>query len=174
MIAFLFDRSRQSLQAALDIKLAAVEAAESRYRRAFERAALGFATANDKGELLRLNKRLSALLGYLEDDLVGRRIDELVHQDDRAMLKNSLAALTSEAPWFGAEIRLVRRDGSTLWAWLTLSLSASDTVPSDSLFVVVDDITERRAAREALIAQNEWLDLALSAGRLGTWRIDYG
>ncbi|WP_292145189.1 PAS domain S-box protein [Mesorhizobium sp.] len=174
MIAFLFDRSRQSLQAALDIKLAAVEAAESRYRRAFERAALGFATANDKGELLRLNKRLSALLGYLEDDLVGRRIDELVHQDDSAMLKNSLAALTSEAPWFGAEIRLVRRDGSTLWAWLTLSLSASDTVPSDSLFVVVDDITERRAAREALIAQNEWLDLALSAGRLGTWRIDYG
>ncbi|CDX43496.1 Signal transduction histidine kinase [Mesorhizobium sp. SOD10] len=173
MIAFLFDRSRQSLQAALDVKLAAVEAAESRYRRAFERAALGFATANDRGELLGLNKRLSALLGYPEDELVGRPIDELVHQDDRALLKNSLAALTSEAPWFGSEMRLIRRDGSTLWAWLTLSLSASDTVPLDSLFVVVDDITERRAAREALIAQNEWLDLALSAGRLGTWRIDY-
>ncbi|MBZ9849987.1 PAS domain S-box protein [Mesorhizobium sp. CA14] len=174
MIAFLFDRSRQSLRAALDVKLAAVEAAESRYRRAFERAALGFATANDRGELLQLNKRLSALLGYLEDDLVGRPIDELVHQDDRAPLKNSLAALTSEAPWFGSEMRLIRRDGSILWAWLTLSLSASDTVPLDSLFVVVDDITERRAAREALIAQNEWLDLALSAGRLGTWRIEYG
>ncbi|MBZ9822425.1 sensor histidine kinase [Mesorhizobium sp. CA4] len=174
MIAFLFDRSRQSLRAALDVKLAAVEAAESRYRHAFERAALGFATANDRGELLRLNKRLSDLLGYIEDDLVGRRIDELVHQDDRALLESSLAALTAEAPWFGSEMRLTRSDGGTLWAWLTLSLSASDTVPSDSLFVVVDDITERRAAREALIAQNEWLDLALSAGRLGTWRIDYG
>ncbi|CDX13376.1 Signal transduction histidine kinase [Mesorhizobium plurifarium] len=174
MIAFLFDRSRQSLQAALDVKLAAVEAAESRYRRAFERAALGFATANGRGELLRLNKRLGALLGYLEDDLVGRPLDELVHEDDRMLLKNSLAALTSEAPWFGSEVRLIKKDGSALWAWLTLSLSASDTAPSDSLFVIVDDITERRADREALIAQNEWLDLALSAGRLGTWRIDYG
>ncbi|MDX8523682.1 PAS domain S-box protein [Mesorhizobium sp. MSK_1335] len=174
MIAFLFERSRQTLRVASDVKLAAVEAAESRYRRAFERAALGFATANDSGELLWLNKRLSALLGYLEDDLAGRRIGELVHQDDRALLKKSLAALTPETPWFGSEMRLVRRDGSTLWAWLTLSLSASDTMPSDSLFVVVDDITERRAAREALVAQNEWLDLALSAGRLGTWRIEYG
>ncbi|TGS10538.1 PAS domain S-box protein [Mesorhizobium sp. M2E.F.Ca.ET.209.01.1.1] len=174
VITFLFDRSRQSLRAALDVKLAAVEAAESRYRRAFERAALGFATANDGGELLWLNKRLSALLGYLEDDLVGRPLHELVHQDDRALLKNSLAALTFEAPWFGSEMRLIKRDGGTLWAWVTLSLSASDMAPSDSLFVVVDDITERRAAREALKAQNEWLDLALSAGRLGTWRIDYG
>ncbi|WP_245456464.1 hypothetical protein [Mesorhizobium sp. M2A.F.Ca.ET.043.05.1.1] len=52
MIAMLFDRSRQGLRAAMDVKLAAVEAAESRYRRAFERAALGFATASDRGVLL--------------------------------------------------------------------------------------------------------------------------
>ncbi|TPJ70644.1 PAS domain S-box protein [Mesorhizobium sp. B2-7-1] len=174
MIAFLFDQSRRSLQAALDVKLAPVEAAASRYRGAFERAELGFATVNDRGELLWLNKRLSVLLGYPEDELVGRPIDEVVHQDDRALLKNSLVALVPDAPWFSSETRLIRSDGGTVWAWLTLSLSASDTVPSDSLFVVVDDITERRAAREALVAQNEWLDLALSAGRLGTWRIDYG
>ncbi|SFN88277.1 PAS domain S-box-containing protein [Mesorhizobium sp. NFR06] len=174
MIAFLFDRSRKDLRAALDVKLAAVEAAETRYRRAFERAAMGFAAADDNGELLRLNKRLCTLLGYLEDDLVGRRMEELVHQDDRAQLIKSLAGLNAETPSFGSEIRLIRRDGSTLWVWLTLSLSAPEAAPLDSLFVVVDDITERRAAREALIAQNEWLDLALSAGRLGTWRIEYG
>lgn len=172
MITLLFDRSRQSLRAALDVKLSAVEAAEARFRQAFERAALGFATANDRGELLGVNKRLSVLLGYPEDDLVGRRIDELVHQDDRTLLENSLSALKSEAPWFGSEIRLIRQDGSTLWAWLTLS-PASDRVPLDSLFAVIDDITERKAAEEALTAQNEWLDLALSAGRLGTWRIEY-
>ncbi|CDX46491.1 Signal transduction histidine kinase [Mesorhizobium sp. ORS 3359] len=173
MIAMLFDRSRQSLQAAMDVKLAAVEATESRYRRAFERAALGFATASDGGELLGVNKRLGVLLGYGQNDLVGKRLDELVHQDDRALLENSLNALRSQAPWFGSEIRLTRSDGSTLWASVTLSLSASDAIPADSLFVVVDDITERRAAEEALRAQNEWLDLALSAGRLGTWRIEY-
>ncbi|TIV69932.1 MAG: PAS domain S-box protein, partial [Mesorhizobium sp.] len=135
--------------------------------------ALGFATASDRGVLLGVNKRLGVLLGYGQDDLVGKRLDELVHQDDRALLENSLNALRSQAPWFGSEIRLTRSDGSTLWASVTLSLSASDAIPADSLFVVVDDITERRAAEEALRAQNEWLDLALSAGRLGTWRIEY-
>lgn len=174
MIAFLFDRSRQSLRAALELKLAAVEATESRYRRAFERAAMGFATANGRGELLRLNSRFCALLGYSEDDLAGRQIDELVHQDDRDQFKKSLAGLRAETPSSGSEMRLVRKDNSVLWARLTLSLSTPETAPSDSLFVVVDDISERRAAREALMAQKEWLDLALSAGRLGTWRIEYG
>ncbi|WP_245441950.1 PAS domain S-box protein [Mesorhizobium hawassense] len=174
MIAFLFDRSRQSLRAALDLKLAAVEATESRYRRAFERAAMGFATADTNGELLRLNSRFCTLLGYSEDDLVGRRMDGLVHQDDRDRFRKSLAELRAEAPSLGAELRLVRKDNSIVWVRLTLSLSTPETAPSDSLFVVVDDISERRSAREALIAQKEWLDLALSAGRLGTWRIEYG
>ncbi|AZO21429.1 PAS domain S-box protein [Mesorhizobium sp. M1E.F.Ca.ET.045.02.1.1] len=174
MIAFLFDRSRQSLRASLDVKLAAVEAAESRYRRVFERAAMGFATANDKGEVLRSNRRLGALLGYPEDDLVGRQMDAFVHPDDRDLFKKSLAGLSAETPSSGSEMRLIRKDGSTFWARLTLSLSAPDTSPLDSLFMVVDDITEQRSAREALVAQREWLDLALSAGRLGMWRIEYG
>ncbi|RWB67630.1 MAG: PAS domain S-box protein [Mesorhizobium sp.] len=173
MISFLFDRSRRSLRAALDVKLAAVEAAESRYRRAFERADMGFATANDTGELLQSNRRLCAMLGYPEGELAGRQIDALVHQDDRDLFTKSLAGLSVETPSFSSEMRMIRKDGSTLWTRLLLSWSAPDAVPLDSLFVVVDDITTRRSAREALVAQKEWLDLALSAGRLGTWRIDY-
>ncbi|WP_319023050.1 PAS domain S-box protein [Mesorhizobium sp. B1-1-8] len=173
MIAFLFHRSKRSLREALDVRLAAVEAAESRYRRAFERAAMGFATANAKGELLWLNRRLCGMSGYGEGDLVGRQMETLIHPDDSHSFMKSLRALSADTPSFGSEIRLIRQDGSTFWARLTLSLSTPETVPSDSVFVVVDDITEPRAAREALVAQKAWLDLALSAGRLGTWRIDY-
>ncbi|MDX8434813.1 PAS domain S-box protein [Mesorhizobium abyssinicae] len=173
MIALLFDRDRQSLRAALELKPAAVEAAASCYRRAFERADMGFASANDTGELLLSNKRLCAMLGYPEGDLVGRRIDTLVHQHDRDLFRKSLAGLSAEEPSFRLEMRLMRKDGSTLWSRLMVSWSAPDNILPHRLFVVVDDITTQRSDHEALVAQKEWLDLALSAGRLGTWRIDY-
>jgi PAS domain S-box-containing protein len=175
MIALMFHRLRQDLRQLLHIaeaRLAAVEATESRYRWAFERAAIGFANTNGNGELLQSNRRLCDMTGYNEEELAQLRLKTLVHPADRDTLADLLAGLGNDTASFGSEIRLLRKDGTVFWARLTLSSSVPDGVLPESIFVVVDDISERRTAREALRAQKEWLDLALSAGRLGTWRID--
>ncbi|TIY09272.1 MAG: diguanylate cyclase, partial [Mesorhizobium sp.] len=55
VIAMTFHRLRQDLRELLEVaeaRLAAVEATENRYRWAFERAAMGFANTNERGELL--------------------------------------------------------------------------------------------------------------------------
>ncbi|WP_244661853.1 sensor histidine kinase [Mesorhizobium huakuii] len=87
-------------------------------------------------------------------------------------MRGLLKDLDNGASSSAADIRLLRKDGKAFWARLSLSSSRPDEASTESVFVVIDDISERRAAREALRAQKEWLDLALSAGRLGTWRID--
>ncbi|RWB04343.1 MAG: PAS domain S-box protein [Mesorhizobium sp.] len=175
VIAMTFHRLRQDVRELLEVaeaRLAAVEATESRYRWAFERAAMGFANTNEKGELLQSNRRLSEMTGYEEDELAQLQLETLVHPDDRDALAQLLAGLGKDSASFVSEVRLSRKNGSTFWARLTLSLSVPDGVLSETIFVVVDDISERRAVHEALRAQKEWLDLALSAGRLATWRID--
>lgn len=175
VIAMTFHRLRKDLQEVVGVaeaRLAAVEATEGRYRWAFERAAMGFANSNEKGELLQSNRRLCEMTGYKEEELAQLRLKTLVHPDDRDALAQLLAGLGNDAASFGSEVRLSRKDGTAFWARLTLSSSVPDGVLPESIFVVVDDISERRAAHEALRAQKEWLDLALSAGRLATWRID--
>lgn len=176
VIASIFHRLRQDLREALGVaeaRLAAVEATESRYRWAFERAAMGFANTNRRGELLQSNRRLCEMTGYEEKELAQLQLEALVHQDGRDVVLELFRGLGDGAASFGAEVRLLRKDGTTFWARLTLSSSRHDEVFNESVFVVVDDISERRTAREALRTQKEWLDLALSAGRLGTWRIDF-
>ena len=175
VIALTFHRLRQDLREALEVaeaRLAALEATESRYRWAFERAAMGFANTNENGELLQSNRRLCEMTGYKEQELAQLQLKNLVHPDDRDALAKLVGDQGNGAASFGAEVRLSRKDGTTLWTRLTLSSSRPDGVLSEGVFVVVDDISERRTAREALRAQKEWLDLALAAGRLGTWRID--
>lgn len=175
VIAMTFHRLRQDLRELLEVaevRLAAVEATENRYRWAFERAAMGFANTNERGELLQSNRRLSEMTGYEEEELAQLRLETLVHPDDRDALEQLLAGLGNDSASFASEVRLLRKNGSAFWARLTLSSSVPDGVLSESIFVVVDDISERRAVHEALRAQKEWLDLALSAGRLATWRID--
>jgi len=176
VIATIFHRLRTDLNKALGVaeaRLAAVQETESRYRWAFERAAMGFANSNRRGELLQANERLCEITGYGELELAGLRLVALVHPAERAVVQKFLDDLGSGAASFGAEVRLLRKDATTFWARLTLSSSPLDVVFADSVFVVIDDISERRTAREALLAQKEWLDLALSAGRMGTWRIDF-
>ncbi|BCG82362.1 sensor histidine kinase [Mesorhizobium sp. 113-3-3] len=175
LVASVFHRLRQDLQGALEVaetRLAAIDAAESRYRWAFERAALGFANANRRGELLQSNRRLFEMTGYGEKELARLKLEGLVLPEDRDAVRALLKDLDNGAASSAADIRVLRKDGKAFWARMSLSSSRPDEASTESVFVVVDDISERRAAREALRAQKEWLDLALSAGRLGTWRID--
>ncbi|TPK73528.1 PAS domain S-box protein [Mesorhizobium sp. B2-4-15] len=175
LIALVFHRLRQDLRGALEVaeaRLAAIDAAESRYRLAFERAALGFANTNRRGELLQSNRRLCEMTGYAERELAQQPLEAFVLPDDRDAVRELLRDVDSGAASSAADIRLLRKDGKIFWARLAVSSSRPDEVSTESVFVVVDDISERRAAREALRAQKEWLDLALSAGRLGTWQID--
>ncbi|WP_292869594.1 PAS domain S-box protein [Mesorhizobium sp.] len=175
LIAIMFHRLRQDLRGALEVaeaRLAAIDATESRYRWAFERAAMGFANANRGGQLLQSNRRLCEMTGYREEELAQLPLEALVYPDDQDAVRKLLRGLVDRAASFGMEARLLRKDGKTFWARLTVSSSRPDEISNGNVFVVVDDISERREAREALLAQKEWIDLALTAGRLGTWGID--
>ncbi|MDW6020576.1 PAS domain S-box protein [Mesorhizobium sp. BAC0120] len=176
VIAVILHRLRRELHEALEVaeaRLVAVEATESRYRWAFERAAMGFITTNRHGELLQSNKRFCEMTGREEHELARLKLEALIHAEDRVAVLEQLRSLGNSTASFDAEVRLLTKDGTALWARLTFSSSQQDELFADSVFVVVDDISERRKAHETLRAQKEWLDLALSAGRLGTWRIDF-
>ena len=68
------------------------------------------------GRVLAVSPSIEALLGYAPAELVGRPSIELVHRDDRADVQRALGAALRVTDALTLQLRLERRDGSTLRA----------------------------------------------------------
>jgi PAS domain S-box-containing protein len=129
-------------------------ASEARFRGIFEQAAVGMAQAGADGRLIRVNRRLCDMLSYAEAELLPRSFAELTHPEDLARdLAETRRLLSGETTGFASRRRLIRADGSVLWAALTVSLlERGGTAGGATFILVIEDITRRVAAEAALAA----------------------
>src|SRR5579884_4263364 len=119
-------------EAALRARIAALEAEnallrEDRgnrlYEATFDQAAVGIAHVATDGSWLRVNRRLCAMLGYSEDELLTKTFQEITHPDDLdSDLDNIRRLLAGKITTYSMEKRYVRKDGDLLWIKLTVSL----------------------------------------------------
>ena len=92
------------------------------------------------------NATARALLGYEDDDLIGRRADEIIAPQECAALSLALESLKSN-PEFEREWRMRRKDGSMFTASVRATL-----LPGAEVLAIVRDITDQKQAEEALRA----------------------
>ncbi|HZI63473.1 MAG TPA: EAL domain-containing protein, partial [Thermoanaerobaculia bacterium] len=98
---------------------AALQESEERYALAVAGASDGIWDWNLETGLAYFSPRWKTMLGCKPDE-VGARIEEWIgriHEDDRAGVERALAAhLEGREPHFEQEMRMVRKDGTPLWA----------------------------------------------------------
>ena len=75
----------------------------------------GIANTSLDGEIALANRRFAEILGQAEQDLVGQRIEDFNHPDDRARERELLARLAENGEPFEVEKRLVRGDRTVVW-----------------------------------------------------------
>ena len=130
----------------------AVRANEERFRGMFENAAVGIAQVGLDGTMLGVNGRLCGILGYDRDDLVGRLFADVTHADDvDADLAHARGAVEGGVDAYHREKRCVRRDGRVVWVLLTVSVVRNQSGGPCHLVVVVEDVSERKAAEAAVL-----------------------
>ncbi len=123
--------------------------ADARFQAAFEDAPIGMAIAGRDGRMIKGNKAVCDLLGMPADELVGMHFSEYSFDEDLAMTVAALEKLEA-GEVVRYEKRLRRRDGSYLWALISLApISPGDDTTTRFISHVVD-ITDRRKARESL------------------------
>jgi len=129
----------------------ALREAEERFAGAFEGAAVGMFIAAPDGIVLRANRALCELLGKPEAEQRGRRMDEVVHPDERSADATAVRAmLKGRTERLATERRIIAADGEIRIARVNLSL-IRDTDGTPLHFVgQVEDVTERRRTLEAL------------------------
>ncbi len=145
-------------------RTAQLEASEARFRAIFEQSALGIALLNRRGKVMVSNRALQEMLGRNEEVLVRRRFTDFAHPDeeiaaDVAVYREMRAG---ERDHHRVETRYVRSDDEVRWANLVLSLVRDGQGKPQFIIAMVEDITERKRAHEALI-QSEKL---ATTGRL--------
>ncbi len=123
---------------------------EERFRLAYEEAAVGMIMLNLAGRVIAINKSITEITGYESSDLIGRSATEILapeHHDDYSSAVAQIVA--SGRGGYRRERRLVRRDGRSIWVRNSATVLHRDGEPAE-IFVICEDITERRHATERL------------------------
>jgi diguanylate cyclase (GGDEF)-like protein/PAS domain S-box-containing protein len=129
----------------------ALREAEERFRRSFDDAAIGMALVAPDGRFLRTNRSLCEILGYREEELLGKTFQVLTHPDDLdADLDQVRRMLLGEVRTYQMEKRYFHKDGHVVWVLLSVSLVHDDE--GDPLYFVsqIQDITEHKVLEERL------------------------
>jgi PAS domain S-box-containing protein len=127
------------------------EEGEQLFRHLFEEASLGIAVEDLEGRLLLANPALCRMLGYTKEELCGMSCDQFANpedsQDDWACFQRLRAGSIDQ---YSLEKRYVRKDGSRIWGRLNVSLLKRGSGGPPLVVALVEDITERKVADEAL------------------------
>ncbi|KAA0019489.1 putative bifunctional diguanylate cyclase/phosphodiesterase [Antrihabitans cavernicola] len=147
---------QESLRAADVSARRAVEgqlrASEARLRAVFAQAGVGTAISDVSGRILEANAAFANMLGYGVDEFCATvDVADLAHpEDDDTVWKQYSQLIAGEIDGVRIEKPYLRRDGSTVWTNLNVSLVRDqDDLPQYTL-VLVEDISEQRELREQL------------------------
>jgi formate hydrogenlyase transcriptional activator len=141
---------------------------ESRYRDLYENAPNAYLMIGTDGRILSVNRRVSELLGYSVDELLGAPVVSLLAHTP-AMKKRGAEVRAKHLAGEGVsgwELELRRKDGRPLWIdlWMETVRGADGTIqPSRSFWVDITDrvLAERERAR--LHEQNLYLQEEIKA-----------
>jgi two-component system, NarL family, sensor kinase len=145
----------------------ALKTSERRFRHTFEQAAVGMVIANLDSQWLEVNQRFCTLVGYSESELLTLTFADITHPDHLAADRAGVRGLIDgELPVYQTEKRYIRKDGSSIWADLTLSL-VRDATDNPAYFIgLMQDISQRKKAE--LVAQGQQAALQSTLADLAT------
>jgi PAS domain S-box-containing protein len=125
---------------------------EEKFRAFFQQSAVGMARVSFTGaRWIDVNDALCHMVGYSKEELLVTPWPEITHPDD---LTNDLRPFNDMAAgklsFYSIEKRFIHKDGHHVWARLTLSLVRDAQGKPDYEVAVIEDITSRKAAEEAV------------------------
>ncbi len=137
----------------------AIREGDRNYSALFDQPAIGVAQIDSQtGRFVRINEYCCELLGYSSEEILRLDFQTITHPDDLPEDLNNLVRLRSgELRTFGREKRYFRKDGSVIWARLTVVPLWAENAPPTSHLALVENITEHKQAEETLRVHSQVL-----------------
>jgi PAS domain S-box-containing protein len=150
----------------IDVALARATVAIDRYREFFDSASDGIVVTDAKGVVLHLNRAARQLTGYASEGLRGRRLEDIVDEQDRPLLRAAVGrSLQSSAAGRAAgrsaeerapfDLSITTTSGDLLRASFSTSAALAE---AGCAVLAFRDVTERRALEEELRRTKDFLE----------------
>lgn len=140
---------------------------EERFRALFRDNPTMIVTLDAGLKMLSVNPICACILGYLVEELEGRPVLELFHEDDRAAAAGQLRmCLQTPHQVYRWQFRKINKDGELLWVEETAQ-AVYDLNGSLNILLVCQDISERRRLEDDLKKTNMQNELLLASAGEG-------
>jgi PAS domain S-box-containing protein len=147
--------------------------AEHRFRNAMEFSPIGLGLVSLERKWLTANRALCTMLGHSEEEFRAMTIGEITIDQNSAQHYQLISDLLQDKiKSYQIERQLIRKDGSLVWALLSVSLVRDERGVPQYFIGQAQDISSRKAVETELSRVSERMKLAASAGQIGIWEMD--
>lgn len=152
----------------------ALRESEAKLTALLANAADAIITIDQSGTIQSFNPAASRIFGYDQDEVIGRNVAMLMPPPDSerhgGYIRHYLETGEKRIIGIGREVVGICKNRRLLN--LELSISEIQAGRSPTFMGIVRDVTERKRAERELSEQQGRLNLAMTAGRMGTWEWD--
>ena len=144
---------------------------EGRFRTIFENAGAGVALVDGQGRPIKCNPTFTKMLGFTEEELRSMVFTEFTHPDDiEADWRLYREVVEGKRDRYDIEKRYIKKDGQVMWGQLIVSrVKNKDGASTDYMVAMIEDITERKRAQQALQRSESYLAEAQRLTHTGSW-----
>ena len=131
----------------------ALEETKERLFHAFHYAGTGVALVDLHSSFMELNAAVCTMLGYTAEELLLKKINELIDEDSQDLFINTLTPiLNGELEHTQADLRLIHKNAQKLWVILNISLvKPGSSTKAPYLIMHFQDRTEHRYFEEKML-----------------------
>ncbi len=136
----------------------------------FEQGAVGIAHVAPDGSWIRVNQRLCDILGYTVAELLGRTFQEVTYSEDLSMdLSYVQQLLAGEIATYSMHKRYLHKNGTIVWAKLTVNLVRTEAGQPDYFVSVIEDLTTLRQIEQELRQSKDRYQQIVDLAQKGIW-----
>jgi len=147
-----------------------IKQSEQQFRDIFDHAPIGMALITLEGQLMEANESLGKLLGYTHAELVGKKFQDITHPDDlNADISQFRQMAAGNLETCRVEKCYLHKDGTPVWALLSVSLQRDTEGRPLRLLAQIVDIGGIKAAQQALAESERRLQRVLEGSNDGFW-----
>ena len=149
----------------------ALEESESKYRRMLDTANEGISAMDENFVTTFVNQRMSEMLGYSADEMLGRRVDAFMLEEELTDHNKKMQDRTQGSKG-RYERRFRHKDGSPVWTIVSAVPLSDDKGSFKGSFAMFTDITEKKRAEEAKKQSEQRFRQVFEQGPLGVGMLD--
>ena len=136
-----------------DALVEALRESEEKYRNIVETANEGIWIIDNEDRTNYVNKKMAKMLGYGQEEMIGRSGWEFTDKKDQAVIKLILE-MRQRGSDESREFKFIRKDGSSLWTLVNIKFFFDRDGKFTGSMGMLTDITKRKKVEEALRSSN--------------------